>query len=185
MPRTLTTEMAATIAAKRKSPFFAIEIRYAADWVRFWTGRGTLTFGGNDYLGTGKFAGVGASEETTDLRAVGQNVSLGLDATLLAQTVTALRPHLPLRIWLGFLDDTGQPIADPIGVFRGSAGVPSSEDSGAACTLVLSAESRLADAKRPRVIRLTSEDQKTRVPGDEGFAFVPLLQDVSLEGPLE
>lgn len=178
MPRILTTAVAAATLAAFKRPCLLAEIVVDSGTVRLWSGIGDLTYAGNVYGGVGTFGSVSAPEETTDLKASNVVFTLsGVPGALLASGVSSLRQGLPARLWAGFLDDAGALIADPVLWFEGTAAVPSTSDDGETCTLSISAESLMATLKRPRVTRLTPEDQKNRAPGDKGFDAVAALQD--------
>jgi hypothetical protein len=182
MPRTLTPAMAAEIAARFKSPILLVEIETASTPVRVWTGAGTLSWDSKTWEGTGAFGGVQPAEETADLRASGEIYTLsGVPSALLSAAIGDLRPNLPCRRWLGFVDAAGALIADPILLFEGSAAVPTTDDSGETLTIALSAESLLNTLKRPRETRYTPEDQRTRSAGDEGFDYVAALQDRTIK----
>lgn len=182
MPRTLSTAMQTAVSAATKAPVLIAEIETATGFLRVWTGLGDLTFQSNVYSGVGQLASVSAPEETTDLKSTGLVFSMtGIPTALLEQSVNAVRQNLPARLWLGLLDmGTGALIADPVLVFEGTCGVPSTEETGDTCTISLSAENIMASLKRPREIRYTPEDQANRADGDKGFDYVAGLQDKSI-----
>ncbi|MCZ8310954.1 MAG: hypothetical protein O9320_08870 [Magnetospirillum sp.] len=175
--------MQTAVSAAAKRPVLLAEIETATGFLRVWTGLGDLTFDGDTYAGVGALASVSAPEETTDLKSTGLVFSMtGIPTSLLEQSVNAVRQNLPARLWLGFLDmGTGALIADPVLVFEGTCGVPSTEETGETCTIALSAENIMASLKRPREIRYTPEDQANRADGDKGFDYNALLQDKSID----
>lgn len=178
MPRTLTTEMAAQIAARVKYPIVLVEIETAGASVRVWSGAGDLEWDAKIFTGVGTFGAVQAAEETLDLRAAGDVYTLsGVDPALLSASIGDLRQNLPCRRWLGFLDAAGALIADPILMFEGTAAVPTTDDSGETLTIAISSENLLNTLKRARETRYTPEDQATRAAGDKGFDYVAALQD--------
>jgi hypothetical protein len=170
--------MAAEIAARVKRPAMFVEIETAGAAVRAWSGVGDLAFDGKTFTGVGTFGGLQAAEETLDLRAAGEVYTLsGIDPALLSAAIGDVRQNLPCRRWLGFLDEAGDLIADPILMFEGTAAVPTTDDAGDTLTIALSAENLLNTLKRPRETRYTPEDQATRAAGDKGFEYVAALQD--------
>lgn len=178
MPRTLTSGVTTEVAAGIKRPCVIAEIQTATSYVRAWSGIGDLVWGGNTYQGVGQLGGVSAPEETTALKATGIVYTLsGIPSALLSAAVSDLRPNLPARLWLGFLDASFQLIADPVLLFEGTAGVPSTDEAGDTCSISISAENLLASLKRPRVIRFTPEDQANRDATDKGFDYNAALQD--------
>lgn len=178
MSRVLTTAMAAQIAASAKFPVALVEIETASTPVRVWTGVGDLVWSGKTFKGLGVFGGFQAAEETIDLRATGEVYTLsGVDPATIAASVGDVRPHLPCRRWLGFLDASGALLADPILLFEGWAAVPTTSEQPETVTIALSAENLLATLKRARETRYTPEDQRTRDATDKGFDYVAALQD--------
>ena len=179
MSRVLTPAMAAQIAARVKWPVTLVEIETASTPVRVWTGVGDLVWSGKTFVGLGTFGGFQAAEETVDLRATGEVYTLsGVEPATIAAAVGDVRPHLPCRRWLGFLDAGGALIADPILLFEGWAAVPTTDEKPPeTVTIALSAENLLATLKRPRETRYTPEDQRTRNATDKGFDYVAALQD--------
>ncbi len=174
--------MQTAVSAAAKAPRLIAEIQTATGWLRLWNGLGDLTFQSNIFSGVGQLAGVSAPEETTDLKSTGLVFSMtGIQASLLEQSVNAVRQNLPARLWLGFLDmGSGALIADPVFLFEGTCGVPSTEETGETCTISLSAENIMASLKRAREIRYTPEDQANRDDGDKGFDQVAGNQDKSV-----
>lgn len=182
MARPLTPAMSAEIAARAKRPVVLVEIVTVSAPVRVWTGVGDLVWDAKTFNGVGTFGGVQPAEETVDLRAAGEVYTLsGVDPALLSASIGDVRPNLPCRRWLGFVDAEGALIPDPILLFEGSAAVPTTDDSGDTLTISLSAESLLNTLKRPRETRYTPEDQRTRSPGDKGFDYVAALQDRTIK----
>jgi len=84
-----------------------------------------------------------------------------------------------VKLWLGMLDDAGL-IADPALVFHGRADVMIIEEGPETSTITLTAESRLADLRRPKIRRYTNEDQQDLHPGDLGLEFVPAIQNTEV-----
>jgi hypothetical protein len=178
----LSPAMQTAVSASAKAPALLAEIQTATGFLRVWDGLGDLMFQSNAYAGVGSLASVSAPEETTDLKSTGLVFSMtSIPASLLEQSVNAVRQNLPARLWLGFLDmGTGALIANPVQLFEGTCGVPTTEETGETCTISLSAENIMASLKRPREIRYTPEDQANRDDGDKGFDCVAGNQDKSV-----
>lgn len=70
-------------------------------------------------------------------------------------------------------------VADPAGPFVYRMDTMEIE-AGSTATIVVRAESRLADWDRPRVRRYTDEDQQTLYSGDKFFEQVSTIQDVQI-----
>ena len=69
---------------------------------------------------------------------------------------------------------------NPFTVFDGIMDTMSIKDSGQTATTAISAESALISLQNPKVRRYTDEDQKTEFASDDGFQFVPDIQDLAL-----
>jgi hypothetical protein len=83
------------------------------------------------------------------------------------------------KIYLGFLSN-GAVVIDPVLVFQGRLDVPIIEENGETATISIAYESRLIDLQKPRESRYTDQDQQRAYPGDLGMAFVPSLQEKTL-----
>jgi hypothetical protein len=62
-------------------------------------------------------------------------------------------------------------------VFSGYMDTMDIQESGDTCTIQLAVENRLIELERPRIRRLTNEDQQSRFPGDLGLEFVEAIQE--------
>lgn len=69
-------------------------------------------------------------------------------------------------------------IHDPFIVFDGFMDKMSIQDTGKTATVGVSCESALIALQRPKERRYTAEDQKIYFPADDGFQFVPEIQDL-------
>jgi hypothetical protein len=186
MPRTLSAEFEAALAASVVRPVFLFEGEFANGTTNAWTGIGTLSWDGKEWLGVGHLAGASPIVETGDPVAHGIAVSLsGIPSARIAQALAQSRQGRPGRIWLGLLvENSDSPptgalelVVDPDLSFDGRLDVPEIEEGGEAAIIRISYESRLVDLERPRERRYTPEDQKIDYPDDLGFDFVPELQE--------
>lgn len=178
MSRGITADMQAFAEAVSKRPILFVEIETNAGAVRAHSQIGTIEWDGKEWIGVGAFGGISAPEETTDLKATGATYTLnGVPTALIASVANDMRQGLPARSWLGGLTEQGQIIADPIVWDEATVAVPGTADGAETCTIVVSTESLMATLRRPRTIRMTPEDQKTRDSTDTGFRYVASLQD--------
>jgi len=163
------------------SPVLFGRIGTAAGDVRLWTGTGTLTWGGYEWLGGGEFVGISEIEETADVQANGLVFTMsGIPTDLLATGISQMRQGLPGELFLGALADNGALIGEPYPVFTGLTDVPVVDDTGESVTISVTVESDLVDIERSKVRRMTDEDQKSVYPDDRGFEFVNSLQEAEI-----
>lgn len=181
MTRDLTEHVAAEIVKQRLRPVLFYEGEFASGTSRAWTGYGEIEWNGHTWQGVGHFGGISAIEETGDIVATGFAVTLsGVPQDLLAIALADARQGKPGRVWLAFLDESGNVIADPYLSAAGRLDVPEIEEGAETATIRISYESRLIDLERPRVRRYTHEDQQIDYPGDKGFEYIPSLQDAQI-----
>ena len=92
LPAALSTELNAT----ELKPFYAIELAFDSDTLRFWTGYGNITANSEEWVGSGTVLTISTSSETTDLAANGINITLsGLDTSLVALALLEIgRAHV-------------------------------------------------------------------------------------------
>lgn len=158
-------------------PIFLFEFEANSGWVRAWTGIGTLTWGGNDYLGTGTFGSFSPAEEGIDGGAIGMTYTLsGVDDANVAVAVADIRPDKVATLYFSAMNSEGQIVGTPEPVAVHFTDVPSIQDNGDTCAIALTAESAAIDQLRPRVRRFTTEDQKIDDATDLGFEYVEGLQ---------
>ncbi|MBC05726.1 hypothetical protein [Thalassospira sp.] len=163
------------------SPVLFGRIGTDAGDVRMWTGYGTLPWGGFDWLGGGEFIGISEVEETEDVQANGLVFTMsGIPTDLLLVTIASMRQGLPGELFVGALSDSGALIGEPYSVFTGGTDVPIVDDPGDTVTISVTVESDLVDIERPRIRRMTDEDQKSDYPDDKGFEFVNGLQEAEI-----
>lgn len=178
MARTLGSNFEAELAAGEVQPFFAVLMEFDGGDMRVWNGYGDITIDGETYVGSADFLNLGEITETSEVQAAGVSVALtGLDSSLVATALDEAYQGRPLKIFFGFLDNTGTIIDTPYTIFSGRMDVMTIEDAGATANINVTAESRLIDLDRSRARRFTSEDQKIEYPDDKGLEMVASLQD--------
>jgi len=178
MTRTLGSNFEAELAAGEVQPFFAVLMEFDGGDMRVWNGYGDITIDGETYVGSADFLNLGEITETSEVQAAGVSVALtGLDSSLVATALDEAYQGRPLKIFFGFLDNTGTIIDTPYTIFSGRMDVMTIEDAGATANINVTAESRLIDLDRSRARRFTSEDQKIDYPDDKGLEMVASLQD--------
>jgi hypothetical protein len=179
MSRGITMDMQAFAEAISKRPILLVEIALKnGEFARVCSGIGTRIWDGKEFSGVGIFGGVEPPEETTDLKATGATYTLsGVPSALISAVANDMQQGLPAKAWLGGLTEDDEIIADPLTWDESTVAVPSTSDSADSCTIRVTTENLMATLRRPRTIRMTPEDQKTRDPSDTGFRYVASLQD--------
>jgi hypothetical protein len=162
-------------------PAFLVSITFATSTVNAWTGKGTLTWNGTNFLGVGTMGEVAVVEEGATVQARGTTLTLsGIDSSLLGDVLNDLRQGLPVTIWFALFDATPAIIGNPVIAFRGRVDQPTITVTGPTATIAINCESRLMDLNTPAERRYTNEDQWRDFPGDRGFEFVNSVQEVTI-----
>lgn len=136
------------------------------------SGVSTLSYNGDDYLGTGALGSISQVQEGPDPRPY--SISLTLSGVPPEYVAVAIGEHYQgrdARVYRAMLDAEHQLIGTPALLFRGRMDTMDI-DMGEMATISVTAQSRLADWDRPRVRRYNHEDQITEYPNDKGFEFV-------------
>ena len=163
-----------------------------------WTGHGTVEIEGKSYIGTGQFLELSAFEETTEIAARNATVTLsGIPSDLLALALSTPYQGHKCLIQFGVFtqgdvlkedgsyvlkEDNGHLTLESTDksrsiVFNGYMDQMTIAEGPETSQIAMTVESRLIDLDRVRLRRYTSEDQKSRFPGDLAFDFVNDLQD--------
>lgn len=150
----------------------AVDITLRIGGVTFWKSTGGFTFNG-----VGNLGGVSAFEETGDLEAPSLELSLsGIPSSLLSSALNDMRANLRANLYLGALNSADQLVADPYLLFPGRTDSVAIEEGAETSSIVIRAESLLADMENPRTIYYSAADQSLIESGDMGFEFVPQIQ---------
>lgn len=173
MARDITTALRDAFLASNVRPFLLFEAEFDADPLYAWSGIGTLTIDGTDYVGTGKFLRAELGEETTDIEARPATVALSGVAqddiqVALAEEYSGRRA----RILLGGFDADWAVISDPVPVFSGLMSTMAISGDTVSPTIVMTADGfmiRLQDANERRY---THEDQQIDHAGDMFFSLL-------------
>jgi hypothetical protein len=152
------------------------DLDFASGMVRVHDGSGTLSFGGNDYLGAGQFAGVDIIDENIDIVARGIKLSLsGVDSTFVVPTMTEVYQNRDVTMYLGFVSQTtGALIATPETIWEGRMNQMAFKINSGSAVIELTCEHRLR--REPRIARYTDEDQQLAYSGDRFFDLMYAIQ---------
>jgi hypothetical protein len=181
MPRDLTAAVLAEIAKAGVRPAVFAEVAFSSGTVNFWSGVGSKSWDSKTWTGVGHFGGIAPVRESTSLSAENFVLMLsGIPTEVLDKCLDEIRYGKTARVWLAFLDEAGNVLADPFEYVGGFTDRAEISENGETATIKLNCENELAALKRPRIRRYTPEDQKAQHPTDLGFDFVPALQELNI-----
>jgi hypothetical protein len=172
--------MITALTALESQPALFVELTFATETARVWSGRGSVTWGGHEWLGLGSLMGITSAEDAATVEARGIAVTVsGLDPALLADALVDYRLGLPAVVSLGFWSG-GALVDSPTVVWAGRTDQPVADVAPEDVTITIACESRLATMNVATDRRLTNEDQQLDYPGDLGLQFVDALQEAAL-----
>jgi hypothetical protein len=178
--RSLSAGMVTEVSASQLSPILLASFSFSTP-VRLWSGYGTITVGSVTYQGIGTLGTISPVEETTDLAARGINFQLsGVPAAYVSLALTENYQGKECSVLFGALDATGALVSSPVTIFAGRMDIMSINDDGQESTIIMTAENKLVDFRRPREVRYTHEEQQNLYPvspPDLGLEFVNAIQE--------
>ena len=178
MSRTLPQALADELIAPELKPFYAVELMFDSGVVRFWTGYGEITANNQIWAGSGLIMGISSTNEDTDLTANGMTLTFGgLNPNIVAVALTENYRGRTAKLYMGALDASNQPVSTLYQLFAGRMDTMSITEDGNTSTLVINVENVLIDLERPRIRKLTNEEQLSRFPNDKSLKFVASLQE--------
>ncbi len=178
MSRTLPAALSSELNATELKPFYAVELLFDSGDLRFWTGYGDITANSETWTGSGTVLSFSRTQENTDLGAAGMTLTFtGLASSIVAILLGENYRGRTVRVYLGALDATNQPVSDMYQIFAGRMDVMTLQENGQTATISISVENVLIDLERPRARKLTNEEQLKRFPADNSLQNVAQLQD--------
>jgi hypothetical protein len=169
--------MVTEVSASQLSPILLASFSFSTP-LRLWSGYGTITVGAVTYQGIGTLGTISPVEETTDLAARGINFQLsGVPTAYVSLALTENYQGKECSVLFGALDSTGALVASPVTIFAGRMDVMSINDDGQEASIIMTAENKLVDFRRPREVRYTHEEQQNLFSTDLGLEFVNAIQE--------
>ena len=170
MTRGISAATLAAIESDSAAPVMFAELQLDGGTEYYHTWLGTITWGGNDWIGAGQMASVESVKETKELQPNALRIGLsGLDANMTDIMFNQNYYRRPLIGYLGAMSD-GALIEDPSVIFSGF--IESLEmEMGEQDSIVLTAESELILFKRSRDVRYTDTRLQSEFSGDLGLQF--------------
>lgn len=156
--------------------FVAVSFAFESATLRFWTGFGDLSFGGNSYLGTGELGKIVTHTEQVMLVSEKKTYQLtGIDPALVSEADFDSSFGRSVTEYFGFLTQAGQLVATPEINWEGRIDSCRRVDGGAPL-IEVNAEYRLAVVDAVDGWRYTHEHQQQFFPGDDGLALATSVE---------
>lgn len=178
MARTLPSALADELIASELKPFYAVQLFFDSGTVSFWTGYGEIYANSTTWVGGSGVLSISSSVEGSDLGANGVSVTFdGLDSSIVSIALQENYRGRFCKIFLGALGVDNQPVSDLYQLFLGRMDTMSIAENGQVATIQLTIENALIDLEKPRVRKLTNEEQLNRYSGDNSLEVIAALQD--------
>jgi hypothetical protein len=172
MSRSITTAVQTAINSQSCTFCVFVELDFSSGFVRLCNANITFQWDSKSWIGIGELGSIQAISEAPDLEARGVSLSLsGIPNEAITRSLAEYYQGRSCKIWIAPLDTDQQVITSPVLVFSGRMDNMQIE-LGETATIMVTAESRLADWDRPRVRRFNHQDQITEYIGDLGFEYV-------------
>ena len=180
MSRELPTQLIGNLSDGTIFPFFAVEFNFDDNPIRIWTGTGTLSLNGFDWVGSGELLSISSIDETSELAVKGATLNMsGIPSELLSLAISEPYQGRICNIYFGLMDqDLGTNSLTQI--FSGYMDQMEITEGGDTSSIEMRIENKLIDLERARIARFTSGYQKSKYPNDLGLDFVESLQDRKL-----
>jgi hypothetical protein len=179
--RSFSAGVLAAIASGTVRPVLFVEAQFQTGTVYIWSGIGTVSWNGQTWNGMGDLLRVAPIDETTSGQARGVTISLsGIPSGLLADVLVEVQAQQPVSLWIGYLDSSGNVIADPELRWYGTIDLVKISEGEETSTIEVSVESKLIDLGRARERHWTNADQQMLYPGDLGFYQLDGIQQVKI-----
>jgi hypothetical protein len=178
MSRDMPTAFANALMASVIRPFFAAEMFFDSGTLRLWTGIGSRTFNGNEYLGGGSLLGFDNVTESNDMASSALTISLsGQSGALVSLALQEPFQNRLAKVHLGLFLTEAFTTYSMIELTSGFMDRMPIQDSGEQVTIGLVLENRLNEFGRASNWRYTQESQQARFAGDNFFSALTDLQD--------
>ena len=144
------------------------------------SGIGTISYGGNDYLGVGGFGGISAPRETEILGPASVTLTLsGVDSDYISEALDSGNLYDPITIYQAYRSDDGTLVDDPWIVWSGwfeFVAIAMDGDSSVSITC----QHDLSMLNEKDGARYSDEDQQNAYTGDVGLEFTADMAGLKL-----
>lgn len=167
MSRDITSAFETAMAADTVRPVFFVKAEFVSDTLYLWTGRGTISWDGQTWTGSGNLLTVAEIKETADLKVNEVNINFsGLPDELKSIALSEVQGKNKLTVWLGLLDSSLNVIADPEIQFIGYMDEVQLNTDTKIAQFSLNVLNRLVKMQSPSNARYTNRDQLERFATD-------------------
>ena len=145
------------------------------------TSTGIIEVEEHSWIGCGQVGSIGNIEDSGELQAA--NLDLTLSGIPLAELQNIMNADLQgseVNIYIGVLDESLQ-LNGGISLLWSGFVDTAPFQYGKQINTTIRCESELIDWQRPRLRRYNDQDQQNIFPGDKGFEFTPLMEDLTLD----
>jgi hypothetical protein len=169
----MTTAVQAAVQSEVVLRTVAIELGFDSGAVRVNGSPVDLTLFGETFVGVGGLGALSAVSESNESRSYDCTFALsGIPRDAIGIAMTEPYQGRRATIWEVVIDrDSGQPLADPVVIFRGHMD-QLNPTLGESCTVSVRMVNRLADWEVARNVLYTDIEQQRLHPGDLGLQFV-------------
>ena len=179
--RTLDSDLKASAESSTFNYVIFVSLAFPSGTVRVHNSVGTISFGGNDYLGVGAFGSIDAIQETSDL--VNSPVKLTL-SSITQEIIDAIKTddiaNRDVDIYLGALNADGELQGTPTNWISGYM-EHATLSVGAQNGVMIQVQTRAAKLKQRNNKRFTIEDHQQDHAGDLFFEFLPYVIQAQIQ----
>jgi hypothetical protein len=169
------------LEADQQYSFFAVEAQFDTDTVRLWTGIDDITINSNTYTGAGSLLSISGVEDNFELKSTGLTVSVsGMNEEVLGYALSENYQNRFLTLFLGYVMGGSNEVSGVMTLFKGRMTELAVSDSTEGANILVNAENRLVDLKRPSNLRYTKNSQKYIDANDTGYNRVNSIQDMEI-----
>lgn len=173
MSRDIDSAFTSAATAEIVYPSLFAKFDFPSSALRVWSGTGTYSWFGQDWLGVGKLGGVTTVAENRELQASQVQFQLsGIPASEISTSLTEEYQNRPCQLWLAMMsgDDSSTATVDSYYLlFEGLMDQMTIVDDPGNPVIYITAENRLIDLFRNREVRYTDQAQQQIFPGDTFF----------------
>lgn len=175
------TDLVAALRAGTVSRHVFFYMSHVDGPVRAWDGIGDFTLSGNTYKGVAGFMNIQGVSDSGDVQNHQIEATLnGVELATVNVTTLNIRNELA-ELYFGWLDEAGGVLANRT-VFSGLGDILRTKFTVDEHSVTAMLRAPLAEWRTPPRAYYTDADQQRRFPGDTGFSFVKLLENVSVSG---
>lgn len=180
MARDLHASVQSEVVKKVVTPVYFIEIDYAPDPIRVWTGPYSISWDSKTWDGGAGVLDISSVGESYSGVPQAVDVTLnGLDASILADVMAADIQSSNATIWLAFMDSANAVISNPVKLFFGFPDVPTITE-GDSLSVSVRLEPYSSMMRRSSERRWTPDDHKIEKSTDKFFDYVPQMPSIKI-----